>query len=247
MQMVNSSNKNDSNDLSNSDDWQQLSTVWQSQQADDELSNDSETKVNIHLKNIHKKERRDKWEFVIDIMIAGLFLGLALATTVEFFSFHPAWPLWPNEDIVNKVRNGITGESMGYDFVVTNYLFYYLTILICLSLASLIMWRSYKIRQVYKNDKAIGTANPSVWFSKYYKHKIALCKTGKLVGLSLAIFFITLFIITSSLRECLFSASLYESFLRFNLVIVLPLSIYLAALWQEKKFKQLQSKSLSLL
>jgi len=218
--------------IDNEQRWDELSTVWQS--VDGETEKVTATRLSHYLEVIRKKERKDLFELIIDIVVGGLLCWFGVEIAIEFLTL---FPLWPNEEETNQLTEGINNTPMPTIEIIGLYSFYLIFSLGPILLGIWTALFSYRARQNSWKKAVLNSASPASWFTEYYQHKIKLCKIGKTVSLAIGTMFLLSFLLLFSTGSRIDFSNYYESFLRFGLFVLFPLSIYLVAVWQEKRFQ----------
>jgi|GEM_PF-2965376 len=220
--------------------WDELTEIWQGKLPDGFKEHNRKKKWSDYLENIRRMERREMSELMLDIVIGFSFIALGVATAISFFDFYP---LVPDREFLSSGRNWLTGKPESSDFILTLYLISYITIFGFIALGVFISVRAYWLRKIQWEQTILSFAHAGEWFMRFFDNKIKLCRLSKQVAICLAIILWSAFIIARILTERPINFSdLHLLVARIGLLVILPLSIYLVAQWQEKKFSNRRQK-----
>ncbi|MCJ8319363.1 MAG: hypothetical protein MJK12_07000 [Colwellia sp.] len=208
-----------------SNEWQQLQAQWQTQ-ADSLSADQFEQRLNKYINLIRKKNLIEIIELIFDLFVGGLIIWFALNSMLNDFS----------------VMKGIKSPSQFMQMITALTLLYGGLI----AIGVVIPFLSIRFRRQLWNKNSIADQSSKLWITNYFDGKIKQCLIGRVIGVLIAItFWFPILFLCISQGYVNGWDSPYDISFRFTTFVLFPLSIYLVALWQKKKFVKLKEQVLS--
>ncbi len=239
---------NKNNDLQ----WQELKLNWNNLQVPNDSVTNAEDSLNKHFKIIRKKENQEILEFLFDICVG--FVLLYFACGFFYIAFHFHWPL-PTLETIDSGKEGLF--SMSPKEVVKDF---YSTLFIGIGFLLIglgFIFLSWKFRiKIFKANIIVNLSNKD-WISNYFVNKIKQSKIGQWLSIALLTFFGSCYLLTKWLysKQSISQTEIIDEGLRqvnFNSMVatigffvVLPISIFCIAKWQEINWKKKQTRFLN--
>lgn len=239
---INQNKENQNNEKAFDDpSWEHMMNLWHKQEEPNSDIQDS--KMSGFLEIVRQKERKDILEFLVDI---GFSLALIAMGVWIFWSFVSFYPLFPDQAYFESFTMGVNNTPIPASEVKQGYYsFMVISMTAFLGLVALGIYlfaRSYSLRQQIWKTVVLSTDSAAAWFLKYFDTKLQLCAIGKKIAVGFLL--IALFVFMMGLvitNQPIDSVLILRLLKGFVFVATLPVVVYLAAMWQERKFRQVKA------
>jgi len=214
--------------------WKQIQSNWINQKMPLTEKLSFENRLNDYFMMIRKKERIEFIELIFDLLIGALFILGGLSVLQDAFTFF--WPL-PSKEVIANYKPSLFSSNPGrmiYDLLGMSA--FGLTLLI---IGLSLLFSSIKLRLEIWRSSPIKEMSSLQWHEDYLDNKIRQANIGKRLALTYFILVNTIILYYRIIRDLpdnyIDVSTHYDYYLRILFMFLLPLSIYLVAMWQKKK------------